>query len=623
MSEVCLICLGPTKEPGAEYHPKCLQRLFGTRRLPKIEVDPNELHMLGIRMAGRLALSGVQRKIGVGWTSPDRKTLRVLAGGSHFILKPPSRTFVDLPQNEHLCMRLARALEIPAADTGLARLTGGDLALIIRRFDRTDEGAKLPMEDFCQLAPKAPARKYQGSIELCAKLLRRFSDAPPLDLRQLFRQVLFSWWVGNGDLHLKNLSLLSKKPNEPRLSPAYDLVSTRLCFPRVSFEMALPQGGKQRKLRAGDWLRLAEFCGLSARVVRSETERFLDRLPELLRLTLAAPLAAKGQSSLLTRLLGEAAMLEQLRDRATRRARLKRSPTPLFSSASLEQVAHEARVALEEAGVDSARGPLDAQIKDQVRSFRSLEESGQALAVADLSVLPRLATIARTIPIAARLDGFAKRIAPHLGNLGVRPTGEGRSAEDRYFECEVAARLTADHWQIAFGETDVILTDGEGTDFGFECKRVGSLTRARKHIAKGQRQLEREGLQGVVVMELLEIDGCRSPFKGVLEKGAARPAFEGLLRSTLEAQDLDHIQAIAPESTHQEPRSGVHRGIAGGPSLLGVLFCLRCLAGLRHPDGSLELNEFLVWHAVTSSEHETLSPWVEALAHQLRIGLPN
>ena len=182
---------------------------------------------------GVVTLSGVQKKIAL---ELDGTTFRIAVGGSRFLLKPQIAEYPQFPENEHLTLKLAALFGIPAAAAGLVRLRDDSLALLVRRFDRADDGGKIAMEDFCQLAALLPGDKYQGSAELCARILRQFSSAPPLDLLALYRQLLFSWWTGNGDVHLKNLALLDRDRGAHRLSPGYDLVNTavvnRTCVTR-------------------------------------------------------------------------------------------------------------------------------------------------------------------------------------------------------------------------------------------------------------------------------------------------------------------------------------------------------------------------------------------------------
>jgi len=265
----CLVCLGPAD---ADYHPRCARRLFGTSRVPRVQVDQASLTLLGIEMGGRVSLSGVQRKLGLGI---DGGTLQVGAGTQRFILKPQVQEFEQVPENEQLTLRLARMVGLDVPEHGLLRLRDDSLALLVVRFDRTGTGRRLPMEDFCQLAGLQPGDKYRGSAELCAKLLRRYSAEPPVDLSRFLRLLLFSWWCGNGDLHLKNLALLTRTPGEPRLSPFYDLLNTAILYP--DDPLALPVAGKRRNLAPKVWHGFAEYCGLPPGVVAFEARRLLKQ----------------------------------------------------------------------------------------------------------------------------------------------------------------------------------------------------------------------------------------------------------------------------------------------------------------------------------------------------------
>ena len=131
------------------------------------------------------------------------------------------------------------------------------------------------MEDFCQLAGRLPGDKYTGSAELCARLLKTYSAQPPVDLARFFRRLLFCWWSGNGDAHLKNFSLLTRERGEPRLSPAYDLVNTRVLIPDDPF--ALPVGGKQRNIGSDVWKEFVKYCELPPAVAVLEARRLLKQ----------------------------------------------------------------------------------------------------------------------------------------------------------------------------------------------------------------------------------------------------------------------------------------------------------------------------------------------------------
>jgi serine/threonine-protein kinase HipA len=136
------------------------------------------------------------------------------------------------------------------------------------------------MEDFCQLAGKLSKEKYDASIELCFRLVKTYAAEPGVDALRLFRQVLFSWWIGNGDLHLKNLALLSIEPARPKLSPAFDLVSTKIIIPGDTF--ALPVAGKRDNLRRPAWIRLATYGGLPPKLAEAEMARLRNLRPDAL-----------------------------------------------------------------------------------------------------------------------------------------------------------------------------------------------------------------------------------------------------------------------------------------------------------------------------------------------------
>ena len=50
-------------------------------------------------------------------------------------------------------------------------------------------------------------------------------------------------------MHLKNFSLYSTKPVNYILTPAYDLLSTKLVLPADSEELALTLNGKEKKIK--------------------------------------------------------------------------------------------------------------------------------------------------------------------------------------------------------------------------------------------------------------------------------------------------------------------------------------------------------------------------------------
>ncbi len=302
----CSICLENVSGAG-DYHSECLQTMFGTPTLPELDVDLAQLYSLAAtKMAGKMSISGAQEKVSLK-LSPDRSRLEVAAVGGTYILKPEPARFSAIPQNEHLTMRMAELVSIEVPPCGLIRLRDGTIAYIIKRFDRRDDGTKLPVEDFCQLAGKRLRDKYEGSAELCVKLLRRYATEPLIEIQKFFRVLLFSWWVDNGDMHLKNFSLLTTSDGIRRLSPAYDLLCTRLVIPDDT--LAMPIGGKDRNVTRRDWFDFADYCGIPNRAAQRLLTTQTQALERACQLVLASYLPDEGKQRYTEILRGHTATL--------------------------------------------------------------------------------------------------------------------------------------------------------------------------------------------------------------------------------------------------------------------------------------------------------------------------
>ena len=207
----CLYCYKELKEGQKDYHPACSRKLFGTSKppqLPYVREDIGELAKQVVR--SQTTLTGVQAKLSLdvnrgGKNEPDRFTIVGLWG--RYILKPQTDRYRCLPEIEDLTMHLAEAARIAVVPHGLIRFADGELCYITRRIDRTPEGGKIAMEDMCQLSERLTEYKYKGSYEQIAKVIRRYSSVPQLDVVNFWEVVVFSWLTGNADLHLKNLSI--------------------------------------------------------------------------------------------------------------------------------------------------------------------------------------------------------------------------------------------------------------------------------------------------------------------------------------------------------------------------------------------------------------------------------
>lgn len=285
--EKCLYCYQPLKEGQTDYHPACTRKLFGVKeapRLPYVRSDIGDLAKKVIR--SQTTLTGVQAKLSLdinrgGRDEPSRFTIVGLWG--RYILKPQTDHYRQLPEIEDLTMHLAEAAKIAVVPHGLIRFADGELCYITRRIDRTKDGGKVAMEDMCQLSERLTEYKYKGSYEQVAKLIRKYSATPQLDLVNFWEVVIFSWITGNADMHLKNFSLYNTGMGYG-LTPAYDLLSTVLVMPEDPEELALTLNGRKRKIRRADFVKAMEASGISEKVIDNIAKKFRRSIVRWLQL---------------------------------------------------------------------------------------------------------------------------------------------------------------------------------------------------------------------------------------------------------------------------------------------------------------------------------------------------
>lgn len=283
-SDRCLVCLEDLTGAEELYHAKCAKNLFGFTHTPLIDVSSDDLEKLALlQINQRLTLTGVQKKLSLSPTLESKKErLTVVGLDGRFILKPSSEEFAEMATLEHVSMKLAESQGLNMAACGLVHLASGELAYVTRRFDRQDS-EKIQMEDFCQLAGKATDKKYSGSSELLGKIIEQHSTAPSDDKVTLFQVLLFSYWIGNADMHLKNFSLWRDPASGLiRMSPGYDYLSTRLLISvnEDKEELALPVNGKKNKLKWSDFLALGANFKIPTKVSENLRDKMLDSFPQ-------------------------------------------------------------------------------------------------------------------------------------------------------------------------------------------------------------------------------------------------------------------------------------------------------------------------------------------------------
>ncbi|MDR2835512.1 MAG: HipA domain-containing protein [Bacteroidales bacterium] len=278
-------CPGTLAEGFKTYSPSCLRNLFNGKKVnhvltydpPQQNEDVAELFMENRK---RISISGVQEKLSL---LLDKNILRLTQEGEQgtYLLKPIPRDLkkVDqVPANEHLTMQIARQVYgINTAENAMVFFKDGTPSYITKRFDVKPDGEKWGKEDFASLAEKTKDNagadfKYAYSYEELGLLLQKYVPAWRVEIEKYFSLVVFHYLFSNGDAHLKNFSLLESLSGSYLLSPAYDLINTRLHVDDTDF--ALDKGlfaddykseAYKKRGHAGktDFLELAKRIGVS------------------------------------------------------------------------------------------------------------------------------------------------------------------------------------------------------------------------------------------------------------------------------------------------------------------------------------------------------------------------
>lgn len=267
--------------------------------------------------SGRLSISGAQEKYAM---VVDGNRLRLTGAGEsgRYIVKPAStdRRFWlrdDMPANEYITMRIAQSVySIEAAAHGLCFLENGEAVYLTRRFDYLQDGTKIPMEDLASLAGlnrenAGSDYKYNRlSYEDCADLIRKFSNAPKVDLLKFFRQILFNYLFSNSDAHLKNFSLFAPKPGDYRLTPAYDLLNTQLHLgsPIFALEKGLFKEGAPiydtTPIGRPMFEEFGQRLGFPDSLIQQELSRFASEYPAVNELVSGSIMSLEAKNSYLS-----------------------------------------------------------------------------------------------------------------------------------------------------------------------------------------------------------------------------------------------------------------------------------------------------------------------------------
>lgn len=273
-------CPGTLAEGFDTYSQTCLNRVFGGKKVSHVlpydsPASNQETDKLFNDNRKHMSISGVQEKFSV---LLEKNKLRLINEGERgtYILKPipnAGNRADQMPANEHLTMQIARQIyNIETAENALIFFKNGTPAYITKRFDVKEDGSKWAQDDFASLDGRTPQThgenyKYQGNYLELFQLMQTYIPAYKIESLKLFKIILFNYLFSNGDAHFKNFSLLETPLGDYRLSPAYDLLNSRIHIDDRDF--ALDDGLLPKKLLQGkiryQFFSLAEHAGISVK----------------------------------------------------------------------------------------------------------------------------------------------------------------------------------------------------------------------------------------------------------------------------------------------------------------------------------------------------------------------
>ncbi|PCK07886.1 MAG: phosphatidylinositol kinase [Alteromonadaceae bacterium] len=262
--------------------PEKILAIHGRAKAVKFEKLQNE---------NKFSLAGVQMKFSMKEQDGRYNLSQGVLGD--WIIKTPSTKHKDVPVNEFSTMTLASVAGIKVPDIKLVALNKLDnlpqinlpneqFAFAIKRFDRNGE-ERVHMEDFAQVLVKYPYEKYNSAnYEQIGKILYQYSGDGLADVQQFARRLLINILLANGDAHLKNWSLLYIDTITPRLSPAYDIVTTSVYIDdERNFALNLGKTKDWYKVSYKNFEAWAKKSGVPWRAIKVHLDDTIDKARSL------------------------------------------------------------------------------------------------------------------------------------------------------------------------------------------------------------------------------------------------------------------------------------------------------------------------------------------------------
>lgn len=245
-----------------------------------VERDPEVL---------KFSLAGVQLKFSAVLEAENGLTIPIHGKGGDWIAKMPSATYPNVPENEFTMLSFARRLGIDVPEIGL--INAADIqnmppevrtdlgnAMYIKRFDRAGDH-RIHSEDFAQIFGLYPTRfeKYRKAsyANMLAGIWQRLGQE---QTEEFIRRLVFSIAIGNGDMHVKNWSIIYPDGRTPRLAPAYDYVSTIVYMPNDDLGLSVARTKDYEQLDMARFESMARRAGVPRGVVMRAARDMAERI---------------------------------------------------------------------------------------------------------------------------------------------------------------------------------------------------------------------------------------------------------------------------------------------------------------------------------------------------------
>jgi serine/threonine-protein kinase HipA len=296
-------CPGTLANGFHSYSKTCLKRVFDGKSVNHIlpfESPEKTQEIVEQYEQSRkyISISGVQEKYSLVLEKNKLRLAQKGERGTH-ILKPVPRSgnkSNQMPANEHLTMQIARQVfGIETAENALIFFKDGSPAYITKRFDMRKDGTKAAQEDFASIAGRTPQThgsnyKYAGNYLELFKLMQEHLPLYIIEAPKLLKVLIFNYVFSNGDAHFKNFSLIETPMGDSRLSPAYDILNSRIHI--NDSEFALEQGLLPPQISGGkiskQFATLAKMTGINNKTFDETMKIMLSKTEQVYSLISAS-----------------------------------------------------------------------------------------------------------------------------------------------------------------------------------------------------------------------------------------------------------------------------------------------------------------------------------------------